>query len=221
MLIWIAVVIGLVTAFRFYRAYRYGFSTLDEWDINLRREVVPRLDSLMFGVLGAYVSLYHQDIWSKVANKGFAIGVFLMVFNKVFYLATHSMFYLNYVNLTLTAVATLLLLPKLSTIKHDAGWLVSVVTFISLTSYSMYLLNLTPVQGFILPAVMRWLAGNGTIYNHIYLVQYILYWLITVTGSFLLYRYFERPMTALRDRFHVRGHVVSTVFTDREASVKM
>lgn len=221
MLVWIVVVIGLVTAFRFYRAYSYGFSTVGEWDVNLRKEVVTRLDSLMFGVLGAYASLYHKNLWGKIANKGFLIGIFLMAFNKVFYLATHSMFYLNYVNLTLTAVATLMLLPKLSTLKRDTGWLVSVVTFISLISYSMYLLHLTPVHEFILPAVMHGLAGSWIIDKHMYLVKYLCYWIITVSCSFLLYRYFERPMTALRDRFHVRGQVVSKVFTDREASTKV
>jgi peptidoglycan/LPS O-acetylase OafA/YrhL len=39
-----------------------------------------------------------------------------------------------------------------------------------------------------------------------------MYWVITVGSSFLLYRYFERPMTALREKWHPRGKRVVTAF---------
>lgn len=220
-LFWIAGVILSVTAFRFYRAYHFGYLTVDDWDISLRKQVLTRLDSLMYGVFGAYVSLYHPNLWHKAANKGFLAGIIFLLCDKFFFSFTHSLFYLNYFKLTLAAVGTLLLLPRLSALKRNTGWAVNTITFISLISYSMYLLNLTPVQGVILPVVMRnlphlyWRFGQ-----HIILIQYIMYWVITLAGSFLLYHYFERPMTALRERYHTRGQTMVTAFIDQDAHVK-
>lgn len=218
MLLWIAVVIFSVTAFRCYRAYHYGYSSPDEWELALRKQVVTRLDSLMFGVLGAYVSLYKKDFWHAFANKGFVLGLCCLLFYKVYYYGTYSIFYLNYFHLTLTSVGTLLLIPKLSSMKCETRIVVSVITFISLISYSMYLLHFTPVQEYILPAVMGMLTDFHWLFDkYINLIRYVVYWAITLIGSFLLYYYFERPMTALRDKFHPRVKSTVTAFADREA----
>ena len=213
MLFWIASVIVLVTGFRIYRAYRFGYATVDDWDVALRKQVLTRLDSLMFGVFGAYLSLYHQRLWRDIAGLALLVGVSLLLFDKVMHSTSSKMFYLNYINLTLTAVATLLLLPMLSSWKRHSGRLAGIVTFVSLTSYSMYLLNLSPVQMVILPFVMRTVSQFCWRCSQSPLLGYILYWVVTVTGSFLLYRYFERPMTALREKWHFRGKAVETAFS--------
>jgi peptidoglycan/LPS O-acetylase OafA/YrhL len=219
MLICIVAVILLVTAFRCYRAYTYGYVTVDEWDMALRKQVVTRLDSLMFGVLGAYLSLYNQSFWKRMASSGFVIGIFVLLFDKFFFYATHSIFYLNYFKLTLSAVGTLLLLPKLSTMKCNVEWLVTAVTFISLISYSMYLINLTPILKITLPAIMVNLTGLYWYFDqHIYIVQYVIYWMITLTGSFLLYNHFERPMTSLRDKYHFCGQRI-TAFPNHDVNI--
>ena len=218
MLILIVLVILSVTAFRFYRAYRYGYSAVDEWENNLRRQVVTRLDSLMFGVLGAYLSIYRQDLWSGMANRSFVAGAMLLIAGKAYWISTHDMFYLNYINLMETAFGTLLLLPKLSAMKRDGGWFVGIVTFVSLISYSMYLLNLTPVLLSLLPAFMHRITGlHWMIDQNAYPIRFIAYWLFTLTGSYLLYRYFEKPMTDLRERFYARRHAISVAYTDSEA----
>lgn len=211
MLLWITVTVLFVTAFRIYRAYRFGYSTVSQFDLEVRQQVLPRLDSLMFGVLGAYLSLYHPRLWHDLARVALVIGILLLVFDKAFYAITRSLFYAKYFTLTLSAVGTLLLLPTLSSWRRTTGWFVSAVTFVSLTSYSMYLLNFTPVTGVILPAVMASLSRLCLGCSQNQWLQYTLYWIITVTASYLLYRYFERPMTALREKWP-RGHAVVTAF---------
>jgi peptidoglycan/LPS O-acetylase OafA/YrhL len=216
-LFWIAVVILSVTAFRFYRVYHFDYLTVGDWGISLRKQVITRLDSLMFGVLGAYISLYNPDFWNKAANKRFVIGVLLLLCDKFFFYFAPNMFYLNYFKLSLDAVGTLLMLPRLSSTKGNSGWFVSTVTFISLISYSMYLLNLTPVQGVILPLVMLKLTHlYPNLNQHIILTQYIMYWIITLTCSFLLYRYFERPMTDLRDYYRICDQSKITAFKEQD-----
>lgn len=220
MLFWIMTVIILVMVFRVYRVHHFGYSTFNDWDYAMRTQVLTRLDSLMFGVLGAYTSLYKTELWNKVAGRGFIVGIALLAFDRLFYMATHSIFYLNYFTLSLTSAGTLLLLPKLSTMKCNAVWLVRAVTFISLISYSMYLLNLTPVLHIIVPVVMNNLMKLFWHFNqHEIPTQYIIpmalmvYLIITLTASFFLYQYFERPMTALRDKFYTRSTSRVTAFS--------
>jgi peptidoglycan/LPS O-acetylase OafA/YrhL len=59
----------------------------------------------------------------------------------------------------------------------------------------MYLINLTIVQ--------NWILNNIDIsYLGIYgmMLKYFLFWLLTVLISILMYKYFEIPMTKLRDK---------------------
>ena len=150
-------VIVFTTLYRFYHVHDVGYSAVEFyfWDLNLRKEVVTRLDSLMFGVLGAYVSIFYKDLWAKIATPAVVIGLGLLLFDRAKSVIFHDiMFYVNYFSLTVTAVGTLLLLPKLSSWKVNSGFFVDIITFVSLISYSMYLLNLTPVQEIILPFVM-------------------------------------------------------------------
>jgi peptidoglycan/LPS O-acetylase OafA/YrhL len=214
LLFWIVTVIVFSTVFRFYRIYFIGYSEFN-WDEDIRKQVITRLDSLMFGVLGAYASIYYKDLLNKVATPVFGIGIGLLLFDKFQWLFFNGMFYRNYFSLTITAVGTLLLLPKLGAWKANSGWLVNITTFVSLTSYSMYLLNYTPVQGVILPLVMKmvmhylWRFEEYRVF-----IRYFFYWFITIASSYLLYRFFEMPMTALRDRRSSYGHPMVKAFAD-------
>ena len=202
-LFWIVAIIVAVTALRIYRVHQFGYVHYSDWDDALRKQVVTRLDSLMFGVLGAYLQFYRGSWWLGAANLSVVAGVGILLIDKFFFMHAQGMFYLNYFSLTLTAVGTLLLLPKLSSWQCRHVWLVRLVTWVSLISYSMYLLNYTLVQQFVLPIAMRYLMQVLWDYgDYIILIRYSMYWLITLACSFLLYCYFERPMTALRERFH-------------------
>jgi peptidoglycan/LPS O-acetylase OafA/YrhL len=224
MLICIFAVILAVTAFRMYRAYKYGYANEAQWDANLRKQVLTRLDSLMIGVLGAYLSLYHSNAWRRIAGAAFAFGILLLVGDKVFLTifqdmhGAHSpeMLYRNYLTLSVTPFAVLLLLPALSMWKKGGGALVSTVTFVSLTSYSMYLLNLTPVQGVILPIALDSIKLFCWTCSQSKALAYSLYWLFTVAGAFLLYKYFERPMTGLRDKRRARSTPPAVAFSPTE-----
>jgi peptidoglycan/LPS O-acetylase OafA/YrhL len=200
--VWIAAVIVAVTLLRFYRAQHYGYATYVDWDDHLRKQVITRLDSLMFGVLAAQISIRQPRLWGNAANLGFLAGLGLLLFNKFYWYGSHSMFYLNYFNLTVTSIGTFLLLPKLSTIRRDQGYVVRVVTFVSLISYSMYLISLSLVQLMVLPRVVAFLGALQPIFSsHPFITQYLGYWVMTLGGAFVLYRFYERPMTAIRERF--------------------
>lgn len=58
----------------------------------------------------------------------------------------------------------------------------------------MYLINL----GLVAMVIEKHFMPVNAIQS---VVIYITYWIIVVTGSTLLYKHFEKPMTDLRDRF--------------------
>lgn len=219
MLALMIIVILAVTAFRSYRAWHFGYSTIDAWDESLRKQVVTRFDSLTFGVLAAYLSLYHRELWRSTATLALVIGAALLLLDRILLLTVPGMFYRNYFALTVTPLGAMLLLPKLSGLKREGGWIVGTFTFISVVSYSMYLLNFAVVQGVLLPPLIRALSHVCWRCSQSHGVSYVLFWMLTIGSSFLLYRYFERPMTALRDRWPVRAHV-STAFASLAEPVR-
>ncbi len=76
-LIWISAVIVSCTTFRLYRAYHFDSSDFTVWDLGLRKQVFTRMDSLMYGVLGAYISTNFEKFWTRVSTPAFLIGMTL------------------------------------------------------------------------------------------------------------------------------------------------
>lgn len=216
-LAWIVSVIVAVTLFRLYRA-AHGFASLDDWDSSLRRQVVTRLDSLMYGVLGAYLSIYHAPPWNRHAKSALLAGCILLLADKAGRDIFLNKTYIDYFNLTLSPIGALLLLPFLSSWKRDKGVLVGTITFISLVSYSMYLLNYTPFRMIAYPRISSMLTAACGDCSRNPALLYVVYWMVVIAASGLLYRYFERPMTALRDRWHMRGQSAIKAYTAGDLS---
>jgi peptidoglycan/LPS O-acetylase OafA/YrhL len=124
----------------------------------------------------------------------------LSFFAKLFsgYYVAYDNFYSTVLSFTYISIATLLLLPCLSNYKSAKGYVAKIATFISLISYSIYLLHIT-VLHFITYENMPW---NQWLANSDFLpaLQYIAYWAITIFCSWLLYRFWEVKMTNLRDK---------------------
>ena len=100
------------------------------------------------------------------------------------------------------SLATLLVLPLLSEHRTGHGFLYRTVTQVSLVSYSMYLLNLSVVQFWILNrGSNRDFDTEGTL--AITLTQ-IAYYTIVPLLSILMYKLVELPMMKLRDNRWLR-----------------
>jgi peptidoglycan/LPS O-acetylase OafA/YrhL len=204
-LFWIFAVIIGVTVFRVYSVSQGG--SLDDWHRELSKAVVTRLDSLMYGVLGAYASLYWREQWKQIAVPALACGIAIAIISRAL---SGSLFYLNYFVLTVGPIATLLTLPFLSEWKHAPSRIGTAITFISVTSYSLYLVHLTLMQQVVLPPLFEavatkvcWTCGTNP------WAQYVMYWVLSILLSWLLYRFFEKPAMELRDRLGTRS--VATV----------
>jgi peptidoglycan/LPS O-acetylase OafA/YrhL len=109
---------------------------------------------------------------------------------------------MKYLSLSLTEIGTLFMLPYLSTLSIERhNNFTKTVTFISVISYSMYLTHLNVTQTFLVPQLMS-LADHITLKtkNYFHVIQYITYWITTIALSYLICRYYELPITALRDK---------------------
>jgi len=171
---------------------------LTDWDSFYRKVTIFRLDSLMYGIIGAYIFKFKNDLWIKYKNYSFVLGVILIVYLCIFVkIYPHDLLFLTVYNFNLQSIATLLLLPLLSSIKNIKIRFISLFfTFISVISYSMYLVNLTLIQKHLLPITSKLINLNQN-----YLLTVILYLFYTILLSFLIYRFFEKPITDLRDKF--------------------
>jgi peptidoglycan/LPS O-acetylase OafA/YrhL len=192
------VVIFLVTLFRYYRYTVVQINDIHDWDFLIRNQVITRLDSLMYGVLGAYFSYYNSN-WLKFKKSLLIIGLILMFVSKYIIkeLTDVGGLYNTVFSFTTFSIASLFLLPYLSDYKKGSGVLYKCITYISLISYSMYLLNLSVIQQWIINRIPWTCLLNNSIL--ILISKYGLYWFLVISLSIVLYKYFEIPMTRLRD----------------------
>ncbi|MBN8702355.1 MAG: acyltransferase [Bacteroidetes bacterium] len=200
----IILVIILTTTVRYYRYSTGVIDGIKDWDLLFRKQVITRLDSLMFGVIGAYIQYYHLPLWLKHKHKLLLLGIFLFVLSRYLLpnITSINGLYSTVFSFSLIAIATLLILPYLSDLKTNKSVLYKPITYLSLISYSMYLLNLSILQHWILNKIpWNYLTTNN---NITMAINYSLYWSVLILLSILLYKYFELPITKLRDRIKLQ-----------------
>ena len=175
-----------------------------EWDNLFRKQVFTRLDSIMFGLLGAWFFYYFKNFWVRNKRAFLVLGILFMALHKsLIYFRldlgfTYNVYYCVW-SFSLISLATLLFIPFLGEIKTGSGRIFRNISRISLISYSMYLVNLTLVQELILRALYKIWPLNYSQFTS--LVYFALAWIFTILISILLYKYFEVPTTKLREKW--------------------
>lgn len=202
-----------VLLFRMFKYLHLEMNSIQQWDKLFRKQVITRLDSLMYGVICAYIQYYAQVKWLKYKRTLLFLGMLIFAITKMSLLTevvSNTGFYNSVFSFSVTSIATALLLPYLSDLKSGSGKIHSVITLISLISYSMYLLNLSVVQLNIINKI-PWtdLINNGYL---IVFMKYGTYWSLTIIGSILIYKYYEIPTTRLRDNDKIKKTVANILY---------
>jgi peptidoglycan/LPS O-acetylase OafA/YrhL len=198
----VLLVVACSLAARGYRYYVTGIASAAELDLLLRKQVVTRLDSLIWGVLGAAIHYYYGNIWRWRPRLTFAAGIAILTIHNLLFTFREALglplnLYYCAFSFSLVAIGALLILPLLSGIRHGEGRIYRWVTVVSITSFSMYLIHLNLVQFILVPASIKLLPLQLGVLP-LALLKLSLYWIYTILGSILLYKYFEMPTTALR-----------------------
>ncbi len=184
--------------------HKTGANTLDYWNVELKAVVIYRIDAIYYGVLVAYISLTSKEFWRKYTSSFFFIGILLflaihlLIGSRELTTQSHPFFF-NVLYLPLCSLSISMSLPVFSRLKKAPTGLLKPITFISLISYSMYLLHysiilqlmryFSPTEGF--SSLQKWAFSLGYIF-------------ITILLAYFLYRLYEKPMMDLRDRAYFR-----------------
>ena len=194
------------TCIRYYYFLNIGHYEIDSeyWGWKFRAQVVTRLDSMMYGVIGAFVSYYFNNFWIRYKSQFLILGIFIFIVIRL-NLFEFQLFdiYESVFSFTFISIATLFLLPYLSMMKNGDGWIYRFLTIISLISYSMYLVNLSIVQYWILPC-FDWDKIKSFNSYFALIFKYFSYWFFTIMLSVLIYKYFEIPIMNLRDKKYLK-----------------
>lgn len=190
LLILIGFYILLSFVLRFLFSYNYNI----QWGI-IRLFTWLRLDSIVIGVLGAFCFYYMRDKWERQKNKLFILGMILFIISIIYisiYLWNTNRaidFFNKTFYFTILDFSILLCIPFLNSIgEFKFNWLNKFISHTSKVSYSMYLINYY---------IVIWLINFKWSAFMTILVSIAL----TYTISSIQYKYFEKPIMELRDKF--------------------
>lgn len=180
-------------------------------ELGFRGIVITRLDAIAYGVLAAYTKQYYSTLWNSplARQKAFWIGLTMTILTaftaSVLVLATYVdagifpsyVFYKRTLYFSVIGLSMMLLIPRMDAWRTATGFIPRAITHISLISYSLYLLNLSPIMILLIEQIPTTSLMVGYI-------KVALFWVVSIGLSTLLFKHYELPMTTLRDRLSKR-----------------
>jgi len=177
-----------------------GYTNLDIWNTSLKAVVIYRLDAIFYGVLASWIYCQHQNFWKR--NKSFflVVGVLCFLFiafgiGKIGFTAEGQNKYLYMAHLPIVSVSISFFLPFLSGWKSEKSKLKRPVVFVSLISYSIYLLHYSVIL-----QLMKYFMPTEDYSMLQKQVFTFIYLLLTIILSYGLYIWYEKPMMDLREK---------------------
>jgi peptidoglycan/LPS O-acetylase OafA/YrhL len=191
--------IVLISALLRYKFHLDNYSQVNQdWSKFVRKVVIYRIDSVYYGFIGAYIAYYFNLYWRKYKVHAFVLGLAVffsmhgLIFMKSSQPETTSLFF-NVFYLPLISISLLLLFPVLSS-WNSKVILSKTITNISLWSYSLYLINYSIVL-----LSIQYFIDVELESSSIKFIILIVFWAISLFLSFLLYNFYEKPLTKYRE----------------------
>lgn len=182
-------------------------SSFFQWDAEIRRITIYHLDATGWGVLAAALSRWYAHWWQRSPALKAGGGALLTLLGlAAIWKLVHSGWessalyvVFNAGSISLMGVGALLLLPAIVCLRPVAGLLHGLVAKISLYSYTLYLSHFPLL--FIIRAVFE--LGAESPLSVLILAAAI--WLLLVwCVSILVFSFFEKPVSDLRERITTR-----------------
>lgn len=189
---------------------------ISEGELGYRGIVLTRLDAISYGVLAAYAKHYFPTTWQNDALRhrllvigllltllaAFTSSIVILKFYGDWGIFPAYTFYKRTVYFPVIGLSMALLMPYMDGWRTASGlwarWSIArAITHISLISYSMYLLNLTPIM-------MTFIERIPTTSLAVGWAKVGLFWGLVLVLSTLLFKFFEKPVTELRERLSAK-----------------
>lgn len=186
---------------RIFLSSKASSTDLESWNNNFRTIVLTRLDSIGYGVLGAYIKSNFKELWSneKFKKGTLTLGLILcIIFDRtnIFNGFIKYGFFTDTFYFSLFPLSVLLCFPFFDSWRIPIGStnpFHKAINFISQISYSMYLFHNSL---FIIP-VSQMVLHEGRLVK---LALYPVYWIFVLGFSAFVYKYFEKPFLDYRDK---------------------
>lgn len=162
------------------------------WDVSIRKTVMTRLDGIGYGLVLAWVYAYFPKFWNTYKWWFAGLGALLLVWIVNSQFPSHH-YYKQTFYFTVLPICIMCFLPLFHAWKSANGLGAKTVQYISKISYSMYLVNLALIA---MPIAKHFPPQGGMDG----LVKYLIYWILVIVLSSILFYAYERPMMNLRDK---------------------
>lgn len=195
----ILLLIVLAHILRYFNMKNSDISTMEIWNTNLKSIVIYRFDTILYGVLLAWMYQFYNH--------------FLNTYKVYFLILAAHLFFLQFVILnvlgvdiiscpvyflvfyfTLSSLIFFLALPYFVFWKNSQFVFSKTITFISKTSYAVYLVHYS-----IVVVIFKYLL-NQFLYQFPTGLILFIYFGVTFLLSYILYQFYEKPIMNLRDK---------------------
>ena len=161
------------------------------YDIIIRKTLATRTDSIYVGVLAAWVYREYPQLWQRCRWWALAVGAAVFVAERSISYTLGDTYSVVFFPM-LAPIACGLALPALSSWKTARGPVAKGIMVLSLLSYSMFMVNLL-VASIVDGPMHAFATTHGE-------AAYLLFWVIVVAATFVLYYCVERPAMRLREK---------------------
>lgn len=187
------------TKFHYYYIHLDDTMNLGIWNSSVKATVLYRLDAVYYGFIFAYLSIVNKEFFKRCRYAFACIGslLFIAIYGGVIFIfktEEYPLFW-NVIYLPINSLTIGFFLPFLYYFKSFSTKITSWVTKISVYSYAMYLLHYT----FIL-YVMQLIYPYEGLKLYQKMICVLVYLSITYILSSIIYKYYEKPITNLRDK---------------------
>lgn len=185
---------------RFLHFSNESITNMDVWNTNLKSIVIYRFDTILFGVVLAWIYHFYTDFLyqKRVYFLILAVHLFFIQFvilNVLGIDITTNPIYFQVFYFTLSSLTFSLALPFFIFWKKSNFLFSKAVVFVSKISYAMYLLH----YSIIVVLLKQFLFYYNLQFSGLSL--FFMYFGITISLSYIVYRFYEKPMMKLRDKF--------------------
>ncbi|RIA09294.1 peptidoglycan/LPS O-acetylase OafA/YrhL [Flavobacteriaceae bacterium MAR_2010_72] len=183
-------------------------SSYKDWSTMFRKVVIYRLDAVYYGFVLIYLCRLYPNIIRNYDKLFLTIGLLLFGSTHVFIFVfsilpqTHLGFYV-FGYLTLIATCCALVFPAFLKLKKQ-GWFGGLIYFLSTRSYAIYLLN----YSIVLLSLQKLINFEEMSFS-IKLGVLVLFLVLTLIFSNILYCYFEKPILNYRDKTYSKSKITS------------